>query len=221
MNHHWVANRDLTVKGGVKRAEGEYVPEAYDWRDPELWERAGYVRKVQGPPSVMGDPKAAVIPVAEPTEAVKPEALRTLSVSPKPAAPPAHAPGPEDHPVQDKLARINRDIAEAWSVSARPDLGVFGPNKDLAAERIKRLERAQADAEADAREQEREAAEPIVVEPEPIAPEPDHGTEVKFSRSRLSRMKAADVHQVAKGLGIESEAGGMTKAQTIDAILER
>ena len=53
---HWVANGNLKVQRDNRKVvipDGEYLPEVTGWKDPEMWERHGSIRKVAGPPPEM------------------------------------------------------------------------------------------------------------------------------------------------------------------------
>lgn len=72
---HWVANGPRQVKGGITREDGEYVPEVDDWKDPELWERAGHIRKVPGPaPGPSPEPEIEVKKI-DPSSSPEPPAV--------------------------------------------------------------------------------------------------------------------------------------------------
>lgn len=118
---HWVANREITVKDNRIRKEGEFVPEVETWKDPDLWERAGHIRKVPGP--APGLPFATVdVTVHSPVGIERAEAATEPEPEPKPE--------PEKY-LKSELTRMKKaalqSIASGFSLAidddaTRPDI---------------------------------------------------------------------------------------------------
>ncbi len=196
METHWVANRNIDGKDGKVRKKGDHIPEADDWRDPELWERSGYIRRVQGPPpapEILPEPEAEPIPEPEPDtiESLRAElaaaqieikrlskALESRPVTPPDPVvePPAHAPGSGDLTKQAELAQ---------SMAT----GVPLPRPQA------------APAEAEPKPE------------EPKAPAPP-----LYTRRGLNRLKLAALRKIGKSKDINCR--GATKREITNAILE-
>lgn len=48
--YYYVAVRRIGVGKKQYREKGEYIPEAYTWKNPKLWEKYRYIKKMNGEP---------------------------------------------------------------------------------------------------------------------------------------------------------------------------